>query len=114
MERREFKRLQKEYCLEYGLFSDLTDQNNFKKGFVRNLSGGGVLFVSETDFSVGTQLVLKITISGWKKAHDEIVKVPVDGTGLPINAIAEVLGVHAGEISNTYLIRAKFSGQVHT
>lgn len=113
-ERRKYNRLEKEYRVEYGQFSALVSQDCLKTSVLKNLGSGGVLFRAEEQLPVGTQLLLRIYISGWSQANGRIEKALNEESEMLLKAIAEVVRVDF-DLNNKkcYLIGAKFLGQVN-
>ena len=111
-DRRKYNRLEKEYSVEYGPFSALVSQDCLKKSSLKNLGSGGVLFSAEEQFPVGTQLFLKIYISGWSQDNGGIEKAANEESKLLLKAIAEVIRADFDSNNECYLIGAKFLGQV--
>ena len=112
-ERRKYNRLEKEYRVEYGTFSTMVSQDCLKTSALKNLGSGGVLFCAEEQFPVGTQLFLKIYISGWSQDNGKIEKVSNEESELLLKAIAEVVRADFDLNNERYLIGAKFLGQVN-
>ena len=112
--RREHKRLEKEYRLEYGPFSSLIDQDSLRTSILKNLSGGGISFCSEDAPPVGSQLFIKIFVQGWKQGDGKIEKTSDDKSEAVLKIIAEVLHVDSDEEHDCFWIGAKFLGQVKT
>ncbi len=111
--RRAFERLQKEYHIEYGPFSSMVDQDILKASVLKNLSAGGILFCSQEQHTVGSQIFLKIHVPGWKQNDDRIEKETKEGSEMLLKVIAEVLHVDSDTKNNCFWIGAKFLGQVH-
>ena len=113
-EKRHHKRLEKEYRVEYGPFSALINQDQLTQTTLRNLGSGGVLFCADEDLPVGTQLLVRIHIAGWRQKAGEAEKTVDQKDELLLKAIAEVLHVTFDESSSRFLVGAQFLGQVQS
>ncbi len=111
-DRRQHKRLVKPYRIEYGPFTSIVQQETLKSGLLKNVSGGGVLFIAAERFDIGTQLFLKIYISGWSDHDGECIKVSNTDSELLLMTVAEVL--RSDEEQDGYVIGAKFIGRIHS
>ena len=112
-ERRVFNRLEKEYNIEYGPFSSITDIEQLRSSVLKNLSGGGILFCSDESQDIGSHVFLKIYIKGWKDINGTMEKASDETSEMVLKVVAEVLHADADEKKNCFWIGAKFLGQVH-
>jgi c-di-GMP-binding flagellar brake protein YcgR len=69
-ERRKFIRIDEHHLLKYKVC-----ENDQVLSFVRNISGGGVLFHSKDPVEVGTTLEMRISLPPEEKPIDVVVKV---------------------------------------
>lgn len=112
MELRRFLRTSNEYRVEYGLFPLTNPDEELKTGFIKNIGGGGLMFQSPDPFSIGTQLVLKIYITGWLKQGEDIVEAPGSENIAAITAIAEVTRCEFMPEKNLHNIGVQFLGRI--
>lgn len=110
---RGFDRLEKDYTVEYGPFPSVLTDKAFKKGLLKNIGGGGILFLSEHCFDAGTQLVVKVFVSGWVLESGTAVLSQQHTDEMPLEAIVEVLRSDHDAATDRYLIGTKFVGRVH-
>ena len=110
---RKYKRLSKEYRVEYGLFSEFLSENKFKTTVVKNLSGGGVLFGTDQALTLGSKIVVSIYVTGWRQPDGTFVPVPDSDSELQLKAIAEIVRVEHDPDAGYYRTGARFVGRVH-
>ena len=112
-ERRQHMRLAKGYRLEYGPFSSLVNHQGLKGSTIHDISGGGVSFCAQERIPVGSQLFLKIYITGWRGEEGEAMAVSNEDSELLLMTVAEVLRTDYSEDNQCYLIGTRFLGRVH-
>ena len=110
---RKYRRLSKEYRVEYGLFSEFLSENTFKTTVVKNVSGGGVLFGADEALTLGCKIVVSIYVTGWRQADGTFVPVPDHDSELQLKAIAEIVRVEHDADAGYYRTGARFVGRVH-
>ena len=110
-ELRRFLRASTEYRVEYGPFPFSGREDDLKTSVIRNLGGGGLMFRSSEDFSVGRQLVLKIFIKGWRLEGDDLVESD-ENSEAPIIAIAEVKRCIFDWDEDCYHVGVQFLGRI--
>jgi len=113
MHTRKYKRIAREYRIEYGPFSAIFSASSFKATKVKNLSGGGVLFSADEAFDIGTKLVLVIHIGGWKLENNCCIPSEDHGTELQLKAIAEIVRVEHDLKTGIYRTGARFVGRLY-
>jgi hypothetical protein len=69
------------------------------------------LFEAEEDQPIGRQLVLKIHMTGWRLAGEDIVEAGSDSEAL-ITAIAEVRRCDYNPATHRYAVGVQFLGRV--
>ena len=109
---RRFLRVAKEYQVEYGPFPQTGQSGPLKPSVVTNIGGGGLLFNSEETIEVGSQLLLRIFVPGWRRQGDEIVESPDENEVAVISAIAEVRHVDFDQEKTCYSVGVQFLGRV--
>jgi hypothetical protein len=110
---RQYKRLTKDYRIEYGPFSTLFSENSLKATMVKNVSGGGVLFGAYEELPIGSKIFLSIYVSGWRQEDGTYIPVPDHAAELQLKAIAEIVRVEHDNESGYYRTGARFVGRVH-
>ncbi|MCP4714798.1 MAG: hypothetical protein GY868_06745 [Deltaproteobacteria bacterium] len=111
-DRRQARRLEKTYRLEYGPFSAMLDHSKLRISALNNMGKGGLMFAAEEGYPVGSQLFLRIFIPGWCRSGD-VVEQSSDNSEMLLQAVAEVRRVEFDRHADAYIIGAKFSGQVN-
>lgn len=110
---RKYKRLSKEYCIEYGPITALFSDHNLKTAMVKNVSGGGVLFGADEPLALGSQIVLLIHVTGWRQEDGTFTPIPDSASELQLKVIAEVVRVEHDQDLGYYRTGARFVGRVH-
>jgi len=107
-ERRKFVRFSKKGLLTYRVLQLPKGLIRDEAGFYTNISGGGLLFESNTPLAVQTMLKLEIDLHDW--AHHLADKAGPAYENQPLKILGEV--VHCQEIvpNHTYTIGVKFVG----
>jgi hypothetical protein len=110
---RKYRRLSKEYQLEYAPVAALFAENTLKASLVKNVSGGGVLFGTDEVLPLGSKIVVFIHITGWR--HDDGSYIPVQdpASELRLKAIAEIVRVEQDPDQGFFRTGARFVGRVH-
>lgn len=96
-ERRKYYRMPVDHLLEFREYSLSEGQDNLKMSNLKNISGGGVLFESDSVLPVGTLLKMKLKIPGWQKHKTEFLKHDRDSTAEPLVALGHVVRVEEME-----------------
>lgn len=112
LDRRTHKRLEKKYRIEYGPLTALMHPEELKSSTLVNLSAEGVQFTGDVSFPAGTQLFVKIYVTGWSDEQGEIVPVDDQHAEVLLKTIAEVLRVDFDSTNKKYLVAAKLLGRV--
>ncbi len=112
-EMRGYERVERDFNVEYGLFPSVLTDKKFHKGKLKNIGGGGILFFAESGFEPGTQLVVRIFISGWTIEKGRAVMSAGKTDELPLEAIVEVLRSDFDAEIDRYFIGTKFLGRIH-
>jgi hypothetical protein len=110
---RKYKRLSKEYQVEYGPISALFSENNLKSTRVKNVSGGGVLFGADEELLLGSQIILSIHVTGWRQENGTFIPVVDRASELCLKIIAEIVRVEHDPELGYYRTGARFVGRVH-
>jgi len=112
-ERRKYVRLPTDTILKCSVFSGhdfgMDDVVKKSSAVVKNVSAGGVLFESSTNFSIGTLLRLEISVPGWDKFRQEFYKEYATSQSKPIVVLATVVRVEVVDPAGVYDIGACFS-----
>ena len=113
-ELRRYLRLTKEYRVEYGPFPASGRDDEFRTGVIRNIGGGGLLLGSEEDFPVGSHLILKTYINGWREEGDDLIEAEDPAQAARITAIAEVLRSEYQSGPGIFHVAVRFLGRILT
>jgi len=113
-ELRRYLRLTKEYRVEYGPFPASGPDDELRTGVIRNIGGGGLLFQSDEDFPVGSHLILKTYIDGWRQEGGDLVEAKDPAQEARITAIAEVLRSEYQSGAGIYHVAVRFLGRILT
>lgn len=108
-----YKRIAREYRLEYGPYAALFSEAVFKTTRVKNVSGSGVLFSAYEELPIGSKIVLSIHVSGWKLENGSHVPCADHGSELHLRAIAEIVRVEYDHHTCNYRTGARFVGRLH-
>ena len=111
-ELRRFLRIATEYRVEYGPFPFQSRDESLKPSVIKNIGGGGLLFVASDPHEVGRQLVLKIYVKGWRLDGDDIVESPDSNQEVPITAIAEVTRCDRAAGQAGWSVGVRFLGRI--
>ncbi len=107
-ERRKYYRMPVDHLLEFREYSLSEGQDNLKMNNLKNISGGGVLFESDSFLSIGTLLKMKLKIPGWQKYKTEFLKHDRVSTTEPLVALGHVVRVEEMEDGKDYEIGVVF------
>ncbi|NLO92307.1 MAG: PilZ domain-containing protein [Elusimicrobia bacterium] len=109
-ERRKYTRVSVERLLKCEKYSipRLPEQER-QQLTTKNLSGGGLLFVSKQQLKLGDLLRLEIDLSGWEKYKPEFYKPEATASSKPLVILASVTRIEALN-DGTFEIGVAFSG----
>ena len=107
-ERRKYYRMPVDHLLEFREYSLSEGQDNLKLSNLKNISGGGILFESDSVLPVGTLLKMKLKIPGWQRHKTEFLKHDRDSTTEPLVALGHVVRVEEMEDGKNYEIGVFF------
>ncbi len=107
-ERRKYYRMPVDHLLEFREYCLSEGQDDLKMSNLKNISGGGVLFESDSVLPVGTLLKMKLKIPGWQKHKTEFLKHDRDSTIEPLVALGHVVRVEEMEDGKNYEIGVFF------
>ncbi|MEW5724249.1 MAG: hypothetical protein AB1896_14155 [Thermodesulfobacteriota bacterium] len=112
VELRRFMRLETEYRVEYGPFPLTGRGDEFKTSVIKNIGGGGLMFLAPEPLSGGRQLVMKIYITGWRPDGDDLIEAPGEDVETPITAVAEVTHCEFNQAEGRWSVGVKFLGRI--
>ncbi len=107
-ERRKYYRMPVDHLLEFREYCLSEGKDNLKMSNLKNVSGGGVLFESDSVLPVGTLLKMKLKIPGWQKYKTEFLKHDWDSTIEALVALGHVVRVEEMEEGKHYEIGVVF------
>ena len=107
-ERRKYYRMPVDHLLEFREYCLSEGQDNLKLSNLKNISGGGVLFESDSVLPVGTLLKMKLKIPGWQKHKTEFLEYDRDSSIEPLVALGHVVRVEEIEDGKNYEIGVFF------
>ena len=107
---RDYLRATTEYRMEYGPFPLSEKSDELKSSTVMNIGGGGLMFRSPEDLTVGRQIVVKIFLTGWREEKNDLVEA-ADSEAL-LTVIAEVRRSEFDQKNQCHLIAVQFLGRI--
>ena len=107
-ERRKYYRMPVDHLLEFREYRLSEGKDNPKMSNLKNVSGGGVLFESDSVLPVGTLLKMKLKIPGWQKHKTEFLKHDWGSSIEPLVALGYVVRIEEMEDGKNYEVGVVF------
>ena len=109
-ERRRFVRVSVDYFLECTQL-DFTDTTNDKiPASIKNISAGGILFVTHKKYELGTLLRISLSIPGWDQYKTEFYKSAKALFTENLVVLAKVARIEPGKREGQYNVAVEFTG----
>ncbi len=108
VDKRQFFRLPHEFKVNFKPLEFPLSDHKRQESTVKDVSGGGLLFASNTIFEIGSILQLDIVIEGWHRHRSSFFKSSKEKIREPLTVIGEVARIEKFD-DNTYDIGVKFT-----
>ncbi len=107
-ERRKFARIKRESLAEYKELEFSFKDNGYASTSIKNISGNGLLFLSEQNFDIGAKLSMKLKIIGWDKQKNDFYRYDETVMPEPLSVIARVVRIEELKQDCLYEIGVEF------
>jgi len=107
-DKREYVRLPEEFALSFKPLEFPLDDQVEMESTMKDVSGGGILFESDTLIELGTILQVEVNLEGWYRHRSSFFKSTKEKVNEPLTVIGEVVRVEKFD-DETYDIGVKFT-----